>query len=214
MLKLGKIWDPDQPRRTFGLIIGGAIVAIGMSLVTSGGQSSETPPEGEKAEAAAEGEEGANKEAAKGEEEMCATDEEVARLAKQLRSRHEQLEADWLALEREQEELAEQRKDLDDSLRELRELRKEVSLRIKSWELRESKERADRLNRLIGIVGKMNAQSAAELLRSTEPSLAVDVLLQLEDKNAGKILSLIPPKDAAALARKVAAFRARQEEEN
>lgn len=195
MLKLRQLMDPNKPKRSLGMLIGGTIVAAGMSLLSPSSPSqaardqSNPPPE----EA----------------QQACTDDVEVSRLSRHLKARHEGLRADFLALEREQEELGRQREALDGRLEELRELRREVTSRIARWQARDARERSTRLRQLINIVNEMKPLGAARLLAKSEPELSADVLLQLDEKHAGRILENMPPDTAADLARRLAAFRAK-----
>jgi flagellar motility protein MotE (MotC chaperone) len=185
---------PERPQRWFGLLFGGLIVAAGMSIFSPGGIAAKDDPTPTDADAA-----------------VCKGDAEVNRLSRHLRARHDGLQADFLALEREQEELQFQREELDARLEELRELRRDVTSRIARWEARDARERSTRLRQLISIVGDMKPAGAASILAKSEPTLAADVLLQLEQKQAARILESMPPDAAADLARRLAAFRARKD---
>jgi flagellar motility protein MotE (MotC chaperone) len=197
MLKLRQLMDPNKPKRSLGLLVGGSIVAASMSLLSPSSTSQAAK----------------DASAPEPEAQVCTDDVEVSRLSRHLKARHEGLRADFLALEREQEELGRQREALDGRLEELRELRREVTSRIARWQARDARERSTRLRQLINIVNEMKPLGAARLLAKSEPELSADVLLQLEEKHAGRILENMPPDTAADLARRLAAFRSKQKKE-
>lgn len=187
MLHLRKLLEPDRPRRRIGLLVGGAVVVAAMSLYNPVGDlmaaDGDSPEDAEEIEPPAE----------------CNSTETLGLLAADLRTRKTELEKKRLAIERESVALDGSRAELNARLAEIAMQRKALEERMVGWENRRTAERKERLDKLVGIVGQMEPEGAATVLQKTNPDLAVDVLLSLDQKRAAQILALIDPAHAATL---------------
>lgn len=178
-----------HPKRGLGLLVGGLIVVGGSMLAaqTRGDKNTEdvqTPAIVSEIPDLPE----------------CSGEEAAGKVYVLLRERHVELRNRELVLDREQAEIAEERRSLGRKLDELHQLRTEIDRRISDWDKQNGAERADRLNHLVGILEQMTPAGAGELLLQTDRSLAVEVMAKLEPRVAADILSTLPASQAAEFA--------------
>ncbi len=120
-----------------------------------------------------------------------------------LNDRKKELDLREEELNRMEAEITEQKLDLEKRLKELDDMRRNISSVL------EEKVKGDeqKLDTLVQMYTNMKAQQAAKIFESMDEGLAVDILSRMKKKNAAEIMNLLKPEKAQTFSEKYAGYK-------
>lgn len=132
------------------------------------------------------------------------TDEELSHFNK-LNERKEELDRRDAELTLLEEELHKQKREIEDRLTKLEQIREEVASVLKERVEMDQQ----RVGTLVDFYSNMKPKQAAEIFGKLNEDLAVEVLGKMKKKNAADILNLLEPAKARALSEKFTGYKRR-----
>lgn len=122
-----------------------------------------------------------------------------------LRDRKAALDLRERELNKLEEELQRQKDELDARIKQLEDLRAQISGVLKE----RVEVDQERVMKLVETYSNMRPKQAAEILAGIDEDLAVEVLGKMKKKNAAEIMNLLEPGKARAISEKYAGYRRR-----
>ncbi len=122
-----------------------------------------------------------------------------------LRERKAALDLREKELNKLEEELQRQKDELDARIKQLEDLRAQISGVLKE----RVEVDQERVMKLVETYSNMRPKQAAEILAGIDEDLAVEVLGKMKKKNAAEIMNLLEPGKARAISEKYAGYRRR-----
>jgi flagellar motility protein MotE (MotC chaperone) len=120
---------------------------------------------------------------------------EERRIRSAIEEQYNQIQKEGDRLKVEQMQLKTLRQEVDKKLVQMQNLRQELTRLLNRKQAEEGK----RVTELSKIYEKMSSEKAADLIKSLEPRLAIELLAAMNKKNAGKILDNLDRKTATKL---------------
>lgn len=120
---------------------------------------------------------------------------EERRIRSAIEEQYNRIQKDGDQLKVEQMQLKTLRQEVDKKLVQMQNLRQELTRLLNRKEAEEGK----RVAELSKIYEKMSSVKAADLVKSLDPKLAIELLAAMNKKNAGKILDNLDRKTATKL---------------
>jgi len=102
-----------------------------------------------------------------------------------------------------EEDLQQQRVEIEKQLLELKEMRRTISSKL------DSKVMADQesIDKLVGVYSNMKPQNAATIISKLDDQLAIKVLSKMKPQNAAAVLNFVEPQKAQTLSEKYAGLK-------
>ncbi len=123
--------------------------------------------------------------------------DELDQLARELKAREERLTEQEAKLSREEEQLKQRQQELDDTLSKLEDISGQIQESIGEADA----DREERLKVTAESYAAMKAANAAEALKDWPAEDAANILRLIKDKDRGKILDQMEPRQAALILR-------------
>lgn len=131
--------------------------------------------------------------------------EELNHLTK-LNDRKKELDAREQELARIEQELQAQKLDLEKRLKELTEMRGQISAVLED----RVKVDSEKVDTLVQMYSNMKAPQAAKIFESLDEDLAVEILGRMKKKNAAEIMNLLKPEKAQVFSERYAGYKRKQ----
>jgi len=135
--------------------------------------------------------------------EVLPTSVEERRIRSAIEEQYNRIQKEGDQMKVEQMQLKTLQLEVDKKLVQMQNLRQELSLLLNRKQAEEGK----RVTELSKIYEKMSSIKAADLIKSLEPKLAIELLAAMNKKNAGKILDNLDRKTATKLSSGFAQFQ-------
>ncbi len=115
-----------------------------------------------------------------------------------LEKRKMELDAKEAELQKLAEELSAQKKDLEDKIKQLEQIRSSIAEKLEVQVVKDE----EKVDALVSFYAGMKPQSAASVMETLDEDLAVKVLAKMKKNEAASILNLVKPEKAKRLSEK------------